>query len=97
MIENVCRKTYGCIVVLLQAKLEARKARRLAEEGRLADEGAAKQFVDEQERQMKGATAQSEADAFFKPPSFEVAESGEEKALRKDQVRTNHNTLNFPN
>ena len=71
---------------LSQAKLEARKSRRLAEEGRLADESAAKQFVGEQERQMKNVTAQGETDAFFKAPTFEVAESGEEKALRKDQV-----------
>ena len=72
---------------LSQGKLEARKARRLAEEKRQAEERAAKQYVSEQERQMKGVTAQAETGEFFKAPAFEVGESAEAKALRKEQVR----------
>ena len=73
--------------IVLQGKLDARKARRLAEERRHAEESAAKQYVSEQERQMKGVTAQAETGEFFKAPAFDVTESPEEKALRKEQVR----------
>lgn len=83
------------VIYIAQGKLEARKARRLAEERRRAEESAAKQYVNEQERQMKGVTAQAESDAFFKAPEFQVEESGEEKALRKQQVRARHSMRNI--
>ena len=72
----------------VQAKLAARKNRRMAEEQRKAEEEAAKQFVDEQERQMKGVVAHSEEDDLFKAPGVQVSgdESVEEQALRKEQV-----------
>ena len=59
----------------------------MAEERRKTEEEAAKQYVSEQERQMKGVTAHVENDALFKAPQFSVAESAEEKALRKEQVK----------
>ena len=67
--------------------MSARKQRRLAEEQRRSEEAVAKQYVDEQHRQMKNVTTVEENDGLFKAPKVKVAESVEEKALRKEQVR----------
>ena len=76
-----------CILCSLQAKLAARRERRLAEEQRIAEEMAAQKWLEEQDRQMRrGAVAPSEGD-LFKAPQVTYTESLEEAALKKEQVR----------
>ena len=71
----------------MQAKLAARRERRLAEEQRIAEEMAAQKWLEEQDRQMRrGAVAPSEGD-LFKAPQVTYTESLEEAALKKEQVR----------
>ena len=70
----------------LQARLSARRARRLAEARRQAEESAAQQFVDEQARQLKTAVAHKETDDMFKAPEVKYQETPEEQALRREQV-----------
>ena len=70
----------------MQAKLAARRERRLAEEQRIAEEMAAQKWLEEQDRQMRrGALAPSEGD-LFKAPQVTYTESLEEAALKKEQV-----------
>ena len=70
-----------------QAKLAARRERRLVEEQRIAEEMAAQKLLEEQARQMRrGAVAPTEGD-LFKAPEVTYTESIEEAALKKEQVQ----------
>ena len=72
--------------LLIQAKLLARRERRLAEEQRIAEEMAAQKLLEEQARQMRhGAVVLPEGD-LFKAPEVMYTESLEEAALKKEQV-----------
>jgi len=60
----------------------------MAAEQQRAEELAARRFVDEQERQMAAASAQTSKDDALRQPEIKMGDkSSEEKALEKEQVR----------
>ena len=72
---------------MLQAKVAARRTRQLAEEQRSLEESTARQLLDLQNRQMRGATSAGEKDDMFKSPLMKTqGESVEEQALKKQHV-----------
>ena len=70
----------------MQAKLSARKERRLADSQRQSEEEAAARFLEEQERQLRNVVTQNETDDLFKAPEITYSETVEEQAIKKEQV-----------
>eukprot|EP00058_Branchiostoma_floridae_P012905 XP_002598393.1 hypothetical protein BRAFLDRAFT_128123 [Branchiostoma floridae] len=73
----------------LQAKLAARKARKIADAMRQAEEDAAKRFIDEQEKQLQQVAQlqQQEASAGLVIPQLAPGDSLEEQAIKKEHQR----------
>ncbi|KAI8480901.1 hypothetical protein Bbelb_413740, partial [Branchiostoma belcheri] len=73
----------------LQAKLAARKARKIADAMRQAEEDAAKRFIDEQDKQLQQVAQlqQQEAVADLVIPQLKPGDSLEEQAIKKEHQR----------
>ena len=77
------------MLILFQAKLEARRARRMAEAQRLSEEEEAQRIIAEQQKLMMrqtGAQAGGVDPNLAHVPTVKYAESVEEQALKKEQV-----------
>lgn len=82
-------------VLFNQGKQTAQQARRIGDEQHRGEEAAARRILEEQERQMRGATgsAAMDTDDMFKKPVLEDSkESREEQALKKEQVTIHKHT-----
>ena len=78
----------------MQAKLEARRARRLAESQRKLEEEEAQRIIAEQRKQMQQQVATGdnnevvvEDTGLLRTPKVNLGESTEEQALKRGQVR----------
>lgn len=84
----------------LEAKLAARRARKLAEARRKQDEEEQQRLISEQNRQMQqGGQVEEEETDLAHVPKVQYSQSIEEQALQKEQVQiflTNFKTNIFP-
>lgn len=73
----------------LEAKLAARRARKLAEARRKQDEEEQQRLISEQNRQMQqGGQVEEEETDLAHVPKVQYSQSIEEQALQKEQVQT---------
>lgn len=84
----------------LEAKLAARRARKLAETRRKQDEEEQQRLISEQNRQMQqGGQVEEEETDLAHVPKVQYSQSIEEQALQKEQVQislTDFKTNIFP-
>ena len=74
----------------MEAKIAARRARKLADAKRQEEEELAQRLLDAQSQQMErrvgGASSAGEHDDLLRMPQVQYGESIEEQALKKEQV-----------
>ena len=66
--------------------MEAKRKLRYDQAKQKSEEMAAKRFLEEQQRQMKGKEQKQIEDELFRAPEVQYEESAEEKAVKKEQV-----------